>query len=124
MATNGTAVLDALGDRSRRAIVEQLVAGELSVQELTDRLPISRPAVSQHLKVLKSVGLVVDRPVGTRRVYAVDPEALALARAYLTDFWQQALDSFRRAAAVDQTSAAGQTSAAEQNSEQNEENQP
>jgi DNA-binding transcriptional ArsR family regulator len=97
--TNVAEILGALGDPSRRAIVEVLVAGELSVGELADRMPISRPAVSQHLKVLKQVGLVVDRAVGTQRKYAVDPAALALARAYLTDFWQQAMKSFGRAAA-------------------------
>jgi DNA-binding transcriptional ArsR family regulator len=96
--TNVAEILGALGDPSRRAIVEVLVTGELSVQELADRMPISRPAVSQHLKVLKQVGLVVDRAVGTQRKYAVDPAALALARAYLTDFWQQAMKSFGRAA--------------------------
>ncbi len=68
------------------------------MRQLADRMPISRPAVSQHLKVLKEAGLVVDRPVGTQRVYTVDPAALALARAYLTDFWQQALQSFARSA--------------------------
>ncbi|WP_027346862.1 ArsR/SmtB family transcription factor [Hamadaea tsunoensis] len=98
METNVSDVLGALGDPSRRAIVEVLVTGELSVGQLAERMPISRPAVSQHLKVLKQAGVVVDRAVGTQRVYAVDPAALALARAYLTDFWQQALESFGRAA--------------------------
>jgi len=102
--TNVAEILGALGDPSRRAIIEVLVGGELSVRELADRMPISRPAVSQHLKVLKQAGLVVDRPVGTQRVYAVDPAALALARAYLTDFWQQALRSFGHTARADEQS--------------------
>ena len=103
METNVAEILGALGDPSRRAIVEVLVTGELSVGELADRMPISRPAVSQHLKVLKQVGLVVDRAVGTQRMYAVDPAALALARAYLNDFWEQALKSFRRTARAQST---------------------
>src|ERR1700744_6196883 len=76
--TNGTAMLAALGDPSRQAILDQLADGPRAVGELADRLPISRPAVSQHLKVLKDVGLVVDRTEGTRRLYQVDPDGLAV----------------------------------------------
>jgi DNA-binding transcriptional ArsR family regulator len=90
--------LEALGDRTRREIFERLTDGPLAVGKLAQELPISRPAVSQHLKVLKDAGLVFDRPEGTRRVYQVDPAAVAALREYFDSFWGQALASFRAAA--------------------------
>jgi len=79
------------------------------VQELAEELPISRPAVSQHLKVLKEVGLVFDRPAGTRRVYQVDPAAVAALREYFDSFWGEALASFRAAAEEPSTEPRRQT---------------
>src|SRR5216110_2294963 len=90
--------LAALGDPTRRAIFEHLAERPRAVGELARELPVSRPAVSQHLKVLKGAGLVTDRPVGTRRIYAVDPDGLAELRAYLDSFWNQALAAFKTAA--------------------------
>jgi DNA-binding transcriptional ArsR family regulator len=91
--TNGVA-LDALGDPTRRQILEALRRGPRSVGELAGGLPVSRPAVSQHLRVLKEAGLVVDRKDGTRRVYRVDPGGLAGIRAYFDSFWDEALERF------------------------------
>jgi DNA-binding transcriptional ArsR family regulator len=91
--TNGF-VFDALGDWTRRQILEALRGGPRSVGELASRLPVSRPAVSQHLRVLKDAGLVFDRKEGTRRVYRVDPDGLAGIRAYFDSFWGEALDRF------------------------------
>ncbi len=90
--------LQALGDPTRREIFERLTAGPMAVGELAEELPISRPAVSQHLKVLKGAGLVFDRPAGTRRVYQVDPAAVGALREYFDSFWSHALASFRAAA--------------------------
>ena len=90
--------LDALGDATRRAILERLLDGPLAVVEIARTLPVSRPAVSQHLKVLKDVGLVNDRAEGTRRLYAIDRAGLAAIRQYFDRFWDKALDDFRRAA--------------------------
>jgi DNA-binding transcriptional ArsR family regulator len=90
--------MTALGDPTRQAILERLADGPLPVGELAAELPVTRPAVSQHLKVLKDAGLVVDRKVGTRRLYQVDPQALADLRAYFDAFWDQALAGFRTAA--------------------------
>ena len=84
----------ALADRTRRAIVERLGHGPLAVGELARDLPVSRPAVSQHLKVLKSAGLVRDRAAGTRRVYQLDPTGLEMLRAELDRFWTQALAGY------------------------------
>ncbi len=95
--TNVTAAITALGDPTRQAIFERLSAGPLAVGELASGLPVSRPAVSQHLKVLKDAGLVVDRPAGTRRLYHVDPQAVADLRAYFDAFWDQSLAAFRTA---------------------------
>ncbi len=86
--------LDALGDWTRRQILEALKQGPRSVGELAAGLPVSRPAVSQHLRVLKDAGLVIDRKDGTRRVYRVDAEGLADIRAYFDSFWDEALDRF------------------------------
>ena len=98
MATNASALLDALAEPARRVIVERLAERPSSVSDLAEQLPISRSAVSQHLQILKSVGLVHDRPEGTRRIYRVDPDALAILRAYFDSFWQRSLASFKQAA--------------------------
>ncbi len=90
--------LDALGDPTRRAILERLLEGPLPVVEISRKLPVSRPAVSQHLKVLLDVGLVSSRAEGTRRLYALDREGLAAIREYFDRFWDKALDEFRRVA--------------------------
>jgi DNA-binding transcriptional ArsR family regulator len=90
--------LDALGDPTRRAILELLRDGPKPVVELAGALPVSRPAVSQHLAVLKAAGLVADRPAGRRRLYAVDPAGLETLRAYLEGLWGEALASYRAAA--------------------------
>jgi DNA-binding transcriptional ArsR family regulator len=95
--TNVSAAITALGDPTRRAIFERLVGRARAVGELAQEVPVSRPAVSQHLKVLKDVGLVTDRQDGTRRLYQVDPQALADVRAYFDAFWDQALAAFRDA---------------------------
>jgi DNA-binding transcriptional ArsR family regulator len=92
--TNAQAILTALGDPTRQAILDLLLDGPQPVGELASHLPVSRPAVSQHLKVLKEVGLVVDRQEGTRRVYRVDPAGLAQVRAHLDRFWQKAMVAF------------------------------
>jgi DNA-binding transcriptional ArsR family regulator len=89
---------DALGDPNRRAIVEQLRGGDRSVQELADALPISRPAVSRHLRLLKQAGLVTDRPQGTRRLYRLHDEGVEAVRAYLEGVWGEAAARFRIAA--------------------------
>ena len=88
----------ALGDPHRRAIVELLSRESRSVRELSDTLPISRPAVSRHLRVLKEAGLVEDRPQGTRRIYAVRAEGLEALRAYLERLWGEAATRFTIAA--------------------------
>jgi DNA-binding transcriptional ArsR family regulator len=87
----------ALADRTRRSIVERLAHGPSAVGELARDLPVSRPAVSQHLKVLKCAGLVRDHAVGTRRVYQLDPSGLEAMRADLDRFWIQALAGFKDA---------------------------
>jgi len=94
--------LDALGDRTRRAIVQHLADRPRSVQELADQLPVSRPAVSQHLKVLKDAGLVAERTAGTRRIYRLNPEGVAALRDQLDTFWNRALAGYE--ATIDQTS--------------------
>jgi len=93
VSTNGI-VLDALGDWTRRQIFDALKSGPHSVGELAARVPVSRPAVSQHLKVLKDAGLVLDTRDGTRRIYRVDPSGLAGIRAYFDSFWDEALERF------------------------------
>jgi DNA-binding transcriptional ArsR family regulator len=87
----------ALGDPTRRAIFERLADRPCAVGELAGELPVSRPAVSQHLKVLKDARLVIDEPVGTRRIYRVDPDGLRDLRAYLDHYWDQALAGFKTA---------------------------
>jgi DNA-binding transcriptional ArsR family regulator len=91
----------ALADGTRRSIVERLAHGPAAVGELARDLPVSRPAVSQHLKVLKSAGLVRDRAAGTRRVYQLDPTGLEALRAELDRFWAQALATY--AQTIDET---------------------
>lgn len=86
----------ALADPTRREIFERLSRRSLSVGELADLLPVSRPAVSQHLKVLKEAGLVDVRSEGTRNVYAVDPRGVEAMRAYLDRFWSNALTAFKK----------------------------
>ena len=87
--------LTALGDPTRRSIFELLADGPRSVGELAGQLPVSRPAVSQHLKVLKDAGLVSDRAVGNRRIYRLNPDGLGALRAYLDGFWNKALTAFK-----------------------------
>ena len=89
---------DALGDANRRAIVELLGAGERSVQEIADLLPISRPAVSRHLRLLKQAGLVVEKPVGTRRIYQLHDEGMEAVKAYVERVWGESAARFRIAA--------------------------
>ena len=89
--------LGALGDPTRRLIFETLAARPLSVGDIAQRLPISRPAVSQHLRALKDAGLVVDRPAGTRRIYQVNPAGVERLRAYLDHIWGAALAAFKQA---------------------------
>ena len=88
-------LFDALGDPTRRRTFELLREGPQSVGALADRLPVSRPAVSQHLRVLKEAGLVRDRRAGTRRLYSVDPSSVAALRAYVDELWTDALRSFK-----------------------------
>ena len=92
--TGYATALDALGDPTRRAVLESLRDGPRSVGEIAGGLPVSRPAVSQHLKVLKGAGLVTDRPDGARRLYAVDPDGLSDLRGWVEAFWDQALEAF------------------------------
>src|SRR5712692_7666863 len=93
--TNQDGALTALGDPSRREIVERLADRPRAVGELARELPISRPAVSQHLRVLKDAGLVIDRPAGNRRIYQLDPDGVGALRAYLDRFWNRALVAFK-----------------------------
>lgn len=86
---------DALGDPNRRSIVELLGEGGRSVREIADTLPISRPAVSRHLRLLKDAGLVVEEPRGTRRIYRLHDEGVEAVRAYLTQVWGDAAARFR-----------------------------
>ena len=90
--------LDALGDPTRREIFERVGLHPAAVGELASELPVSRPAVSQHLKVLKEAGLVTDRAVGTRRIYQLNPEGVGALRAYLDEFWSRSMAAFKLAA--------------------------
>ncbi len=87
--------LVALADPTRRKVFEQLRSGPKAVGRIARGLPVSRPAVSQHLKVLKEAGLVADRPEGARRVYYIDPQGLASVRRWLDGFWDDALEAFK-----------------------------
>jgi DNA-binding transcriptional ArsR family regulator len=95
VTTSGAAVLDALGEPTRRSILELLAERPAPVGELASALPVSRPAVSQHLKVLKEAGLVVSEPVGTRRIYRVDSTGIEVLHDYLDRFWTRALLAFK-----------------------------
>jgi DNA-binding transcriptional ArsR family regulator len=97
----GTAAFAALADPTRRRVLERLAEGPRAVGEIAAGLPVSRPAVSQHLKVLKEAGLVSDHPDGARRIYAIDPNGLGALRAWLDQFWDVALTAF--AAEVERT---------------------
>jgi DNA-binding transcriptional ArsR family regulator len=98
-------VLDALGDPTRRLVFRRLRKGTRSVQELADGMDVSRPAVSQHLKVLQEAGLIVARTEGTRRLYAIDTHGLEALRQWLDGFWDEALLSFKAAAEREATRA-------------------
>ena len=93
--TYGTA-LQCLSDPTRRRVFERLRSGPHSVGVLAAGLPVSRPAVSQHLKALKAAGLVIDRSEGTRRVYYIDPDGLGELRRWIDEFWDDALESFKQ----------------------------
>jgi DNA-binding transcriptional ArsR family regulator len=96
--TYGTGRWTALGDPTRREIFERIAERPQAVGELASGLPVSRPAVSQHLKVLKEAGLVVDRAVGTRRIYQLNPDGVDALRAQLDRFWTKALAAYKAAA--------------------------
>jgi DNA-binding transcriptional ArsR family regulator len=96
--------LDALGDPTRRRIFERLRGGPLAVGELASELPVSRPAVSQHLRVLREAGLVADRKAGTRRLYEVSPDGLAALRDWFDMFWSDALARFKAEAERERSS--------------------
>jgi DNA-binding transcriptional ArsR family regulator len=91
-------VLDALGDPTRRLVFKRLRRGARAVGEIAEGMDVSRPAVSQHLTVLKHAGLVVARPEGTRRLYAVDARGIETLRSWLDGFWDEALSAFKEAA--------------------------
>ena len=90
--------LTALGDPTRRAIFERLLESPSAVGDLAKEFPVSRPAVSQHLKVLKGAGLVIDRQDGNRRIYQLNPDGVGAVRAYFDELWDHALAAFKRAA--------------------------
>jgi DNA-binding transcriptional ArsR family regulator len=90
--------LDALADATRMAIFQKLANGPLAVNELASRMPVTRPAVSQHLRVLKAAGLVFDSKAGTRRLYQLNPEGVARLRAHFDQMWTRALSNFQAAA--------------------------
>jgi len=94
--------IQALGDPTRRSIFERLRRGPRAVGELARELPVSRPAVSQHLRVLKEAGLVTEQRNGTRRIYGVDAQSVAELRDYFDEFWSDALESFKRAVEQDE----------------------
>lgn len=96
MTTYHDAQLDALGDATRRAILATLLDGPKAVGELALGFPVSRPAISQHLRVLKDAGLVLDLPAGTRRLYQLNPEGFDSLREYFDQFWNHALEAFKK----------------------------
>ncbi len=96
--TNHVLAFSALGDPTRRLVFERIAKRPMSVGKLASGLAVSRPAVSQHLKVLKDAGLVVDREEGTRRIYSIDPRGIAAMRTYLDRFWDRSLAAFKAAA--------------------------
>ena len=97
MVANVLDPISALGDPTRRAIFELVAARPRPVGELARELPVTRPAVSQHLQVLKAAGLVLDRPAGTRRIYEIDRDGVAAVRDYFDRFWNQTLAGFKEA---------------------------
>jgi len=98
VTTNQERQLDALGDPTRRAVLKLLRNGPMPVTDIARRFPISRPAISQHLRVLKDAGLVTDTAVATRRLYQINPDAFVSLRAYFYDFWTAALEGFKERA--------------------------
>ncbi|HEU0305197.1 MAG TPA: metalloregulator ArsR/SmtB family transcription factor [Gaiellaceae bacterium] len=102
MAANTSSAIEALADPTRRAILERLRAGPLPVKAIASGLPVSRPAVSQHLGVLKRAGIVSEERKGTFRVYRLEPAGLEALRAYLDDFWSAALAQFAQAVSSDE----------------------
>lgn len=98
MVTNADGALQALADPMRRAVLERLLGGPLPVNEIAAGLPVTRPAVSQHLRVLREAGLVSERRVGTRRIYRLEQGGLTALRTYLDAFWTAALQQFAEAA--------------------------
>jgi len=88
--------LNAVGDGTRRAILERLIQGPMSVGKLANDFPVSRPAISQHLRILKEANLVTDRAEGTRRVYQLNPEGFASLRNYFDEYWTHALTAFKK----------------------------
>jgi DNA-binding transcriptional ArsR family regulator len=99
--------MDALGDPTRRALLERLLNGPQPVGELARDFPVSRPAISQHLRVLKQAHLVLDRPAGNRRLYELDPAGIDALREYFDRFWNHALAAFKRAAEARTEKGAG-----------------
>ncbi len=95
METYQERVLDALGDATRRSVLNRLRGGALSVAEIAEGMDVTRPAVSQHLKILKAAHLVIDRAEGTRRLYTVDARGIGALRKWLERFWNEALVSFK-----------------------------
>jgi DNA-binding transcriptional ArsR family regulator len=98
VTTHAVSVLEALGDRTRRAVFEVVATSPTSVTAIADQLPVSRPAVSQHLRVLRDAHLVTVTPQGTQRIYSIDLEGVRSVQAYFDQFWTDALDRFSRAA--------------------------
>ena len=103
MNTYLQAGLDALGDNTRMAIFQRLANGPMAVNELAETFPVSRPAVSQHLRVLKDAGLVTDTKTGTRRLYQLDPEGIARLRAHFDRVWDKAMSAFQTSVASHKT---------------------
>ncbi len=96
MNTYEESKLDALGDPTRRAILVRLLKGPMPVGELARNFPVSRPAISQHLRILKQANLVMDRPEGNRRLYQINPQGFDSLREYFDQFWSQALTAFKK----------------------------
>jgi len=96
--TSAEQILDALGDPTRRLILHRVRHRTRSVQEIAEGMKVSRPAVSQHLKVLRRAGLVIVQAAGTRRLYAIDMRGIAALRSWLDGFWDQTLEAFKRVA--------------------------
>jgi DNA-binding transcriptional ArsR family regulator len=118
MPASAAAVLDALGDSRRRSILERLLDGPMAVGVLAEQLPISRPAVSQHLRVLKEAELVIEAVAGTRHLYRINPAGFEAVRDYFDRFWTTALDNF---AALARAEAATRTDPADESGSEREE---